>query len=498
MPTVGRVIAGKYELASLLGRGSMGEVWLARHLSLGEDVALKLLTSLPSGDLEAPSTVAARFRFEAQAAAHLSRRTRHIVRVTDHGEEDGLAYLVMELLDGQTLEALLLRRGSFTRSEAPKFVAQIARALTEAHGAGVIHRDLKPANIFVTHDEDGVLLVKLLDFGIARTMHTHRVATIFATGPGLVFGTPGYMSPEQANPLSRLDHRCDLWALATVAYETLTNELPVAGAYTEELLGNLRAGRIVPVHERDPELPAGLGAFFARAFARNIDDRFENASELAQAFEHALSDQGIGEPAQPAAATLKGHTVLVTLPMKLRNRFDPHGPRRESGAKAWLVALAPAALLVGVAAVGVAWGARSGSPRFEHAAASVAGVTSAKSVEERSEPPLEGVVPVTEPAAPVAPDVPSVTLTTEEPVSPPGAIASVAPIAAAAPAPVRARPSGVAVRKAAESVASSRVAAAPASGAAQPSLTPTQAPPPASTSRPSPAVHKPVDRSEVL
>jgi len=220
---VGRIVAGKYELVRLLGRGSMGEVWVAHHQTLGEHVALKLLTRAPAGEeIENPATAAARFLFEAQVAARLSRKTRHIVRVTDHGEEGGLPYIVMELLEGETLENRLVQGGALPLETVRKLVAQIARALAQAHAEGVLHRDLKPANVFLTSDEEAGLLVKLLDFGIARATHAHRVSSAFATARGLVFGTPGYMSPEQARASSQLDHRCDLWALATIAYEVLT------------------------------------------------------------------------------------------------------------------------------------------------------------------------------------------------------------------------------------------------------------------------------------
>src|SRR5579864_1616883 len=161
---VGQVVAKKYKLVRFLGRGSAGEVWVAHHTTLREDVALKLLTRAPETEhVESRATAAARFLFEAQVAARLSRKTRHIVRVTDHGEDDGLAYIVMELLEGETLEQRRLRESPLPVEAIRKVIAQIARALAQAHAEKVIHRDLKPANVFVTRDEDGGLLVKLLD-----------------------------------------------------------------------------------------------------------------------------------------------------------------------------------------------------------------------------------------------------------------------------------------------------------------------------------------------
>jgi serine/threonine protein kinase len=300
---VGRIIGGKFRLVRLLGRGSMGEVWAAHHQSLGEHVALKLLTHDAEGEdvLEAPHTAKARFQFEAQVAARLSRKTRHIVRVTDHGYDEDVAYLVMELLDGETLEARLRREKILAPPDAVELVRQVARALAAAHQEGVAHRDLKPANVFLTRDEDGRLVAKLLDFGIARGLHAHRwrgVNGSFTTAKGLVFGTPSYMSPEQARGSASLDQRCDLWALATIAYEALTDELPVEGRDTDELLKNLCAGRITPVAQRTPALGERFGAFFARAFDESIEARFQTAAEVASAFARAagVPDREISAP----------------------------------------------------------------------------------------------------------------------------------------------------------------------------------------------------------
>jgi len=311
----GYVVAGKYELVRLLGRGSMREVWESRHRSLGEDVAVKLLTGDARwGHAENSSTAAGRFLLEAQVAAHLSAKTRHIVRVSDHGEERGLAYLVMELLEGHTLEKWLMLRGEMPLGAVSSLVSQIARGLAVAHDEGVVHRDLKPGNIFLAQDEDGRRLVKLLDFGIARAMRATRA---FASAPGMLYGTPGYMSPEQLRASSRVDHRCDLWALATVAYEALTGELPLPGSHSVELLRNLTAGRIVPIHERAPHLPPSLAGFFDRAFAARIEERFQSALDLASAFKHASGMTGANSAPPSTRPTSRGGTVLMrTLVMR--------------------------------------------------------------------------------------------------------------------------------------------------------------------------------------
>jgi serine/threonine-protein kinase len=349
---IGHVVGGKYELARLLGRGSMGEVWVAHHRTLREDVALKLLApASPTVDVEGPTAAAARFRFEAQLAARLSRKTRHIVRVTDHGEEeDGLAYLVMELLEGKTLERTLLF-GAMPPAEVSRLVTQIARALEHAHAEGVVHRDLKPGNIFLAHDEEGGLLAKLLDFGIARTMRTQRILASFKTGDGLVFGTPGYMSPEQASG-SRVDEYADLWALATVAYEALTGELPHPGSSPEELLRSLHRRHLVPVHERDPALPGALAGFFETAFAERIGRRFASASQLALAFEQAIVTRDnafAGTWPMPMLADRRGETLPMALDARRGRNTLPLWGRTLSVRAAWFAA--GTALLGGAIAI---------------------------------------------------------------------------------------------------------------------------------------------------
>jgi len=372
---VGHVVAGKYELVRLLGRGSMGEVWAAHHKTLGEQVALKLLSQPGAAeDGEDPATAAARFLFEAQVAARLSRKTRHIVRVTDHGEEGGVVYLVMELLDGETLEHVLERDGGVPIPTVATIVAQVSRALARAHAEGVFHRDLKPANVFLSHDEDRRPLVKLLDFGIARTTHAHRAASAFATAKGVVFGTPSYMSPEQARASAKLDYRCDLWALATIAYEGITGELPVNGEDADELLMNLCAHRIVPLRQRRPDASEALEAFFAKAFAEKIEMRFQTAEEFATAFHRALGS--VPPPMDEDGRERSGGQT-----------FDLQPPRTRGRA----VFVAVGVLLLVCLAIGAAWRALARSrqsPELPAAAAATEQPTATSAPAASSPPPL--------------------------------------------------------------------------------------------------------------
>ncbi len=304
----GRLVAGKYELLRLLGRGAMGEVWLARHQTLGEEVALKILKI----DMDAPletSNWRARFQFEAQVAARLSRKTRNIVQVTDHGEDDGASYLVMERLVGESLGAKLGLRLSLSLVQS--IVSQVARGLAHAHREGIIHRDLKADNLFITKDEDGRLLVKILDFGIARPSRKgRRSSSSSSTGYGTVLGTPSYMSPEQSQGLASLDHRADLWALAVLAYEALTGAPPFVGGTVEETIVSICLGRMIPMSEARPDLGSDVEHFFARAFAEKLKDRFQTAEELADAFD-ALVDTATPSAA-PAESPPSSYAPPVT------------------------------------------------------------------------------------------------------------------------------------------------------------------------------------------
>ncbi len=342
-PDVDDIIAGKYQLLRILGRGSMGEVWLAHHRTLRESMAIKLMAqSLEAVDDRLHASK--RFRLEAQVAARLSRKTRHIVQVIDHGEIYGMAYLVMEALDGVTLETKLLKYDPLPLAEVQEVVRQLSRALEYAHAEGVLHRDLKPSNVMLTQDEDRQLLVKVLDFGIARVLQPDRGSLAFSTGHGVVCGTPGYMSPEQARGQNDLDRRCDLWAVASIAYESLTNELPVAGASADELLQSTRAARTVPITQHRSDLPSAVTTFFDRAFAEDIDARFASSAELAQVFEQALVERAARPYELLWAETLQSRSDPVPITRPRRRWHAPrvwheHRLRTAAGLTALLVGL---------------------------------------------------------------------------------------------------------------------------------------------------------------
>ncbi len=273
---LGTRIAGKYELERRLGKGGMGEVWLARHMALGERrVAIKfLLNSLSPELLE-------RFHREARIASKI--RTRHVVEVVDFGEHQGAPFLVMEYLEGQELRALLDERKRLDPPTAMEILVQAAKGLQKAHDAGLIHRDIKPENLFLTQNEDGRLLLKLLDFGIAKS-----VATEPQTATGAMIGTVYYMSPEQFQGVKGIDHRTDLWSLACVAYEMLVGERVFSGD-SVLMLGMHILGKDRPVpSRRAPGIPSGFDAWFARALHPDLAQRFSSAQEMMSSLAGAL------------------------------------------------------------------------------------------------------------------------------------------------------------------------------------------------------------------
>jgi len=211
----GDVISRKYRLLQLLGEGGMGSVWVAENLSLNANVALKLIRA----DV-AESSANERFLSEARLAARLQHAA--IVRVFDFGKtENDEPFIVMELLEGETLGQRLTRLGSIDPVELCQTLLPIIDALHSAHGHGVIHRDLKPDNVFIAKGEGGGQQPKLLDFGIAKLRGESAFHTTKLTQAGTLIGSPDYMSPEQARGETDLDPRSDVWALCVLAYECL-------------------------------------------------------------------------------------------------------------------------------------------------------------------------------------------------------------------------------------------------------------------------------------
>ena len=279
-PPVSGLVAGKYEILRLIGRGGMGSVWEGRHTSLGTKVAIKFIDQEYADSKEAQS----RFVTEARAAAKLE--SRHAIHIFDHGvTDDGRPYMVMELLAGEPLDKRLDRLGRLTLQETARILVQCCRALQRAHTSGIIHRDLKPENIFLVHvPDDDDEIAKVLDFGIAKIKPgPGEKGLSSSTKTGAVLGTPYYMAPEQARGLRTIDHRADLWSLGIIAYKCVTGVLPFEGESVGDLLVKICTAPPPTPSLTMPGLPPAFDAWFARTMEREPERRFQSATELAEA-----------------------------------------------------------------------------------------------------------------------------------------------------------------------------------------------------------------------
>jgi serine/threonine-protein kinase len=267
-------VARRLELLRPLGAGGMGTVWAARNLTTGAEVAIKLLEVV--GDDEAHA--AERFRHEAKLGAMLAHR--NITRVFDlHEDEGGALVLVMELLQGETLEAWYKRNGTLSNREAVGVIVPILGALQQAHEHGVVHRDLKPSNIFLHIDPDGHVTPKLLDFGIAKTNDSS-----VETRAGDALGTPSYMSPEQVRASKQLDGRSDVFSIGVVLYEILTGENPFHAQTSSAALAHVLELEIDP----DPRIEPRVWLEVQRALSKQAYERHPSAGALAEALSKAI------------------------------------------------------------------------------------------------------------------------------------------------------------------------------------------------------------------
>ncbi|MCX4245031.1 serine/threonine-protein kinase [Paraliomyxa miuraensis] len=299
-PMVGTVVDGKYRVDALLGEGGMGSVYRVQHLGLRRNLALKVLRP----ELTSHTEVAARFDREAQSAARLDHP--NCLQVTDFGTtRDGLKYMVMQLLSGHELTDELDGR-ALPPERAVTLMLQIVRGLEHAHEHGIVHRDIKPENVLVTTDHDGQELLKLVDFGIAKVLEGELDgASPKLTRAGMVFGTPRYMSPEQAAG-GDIDHRADLYSAGILFYEMLTGTLPFD---SDDLVKVLRQQIIEPPPPLPDHVPAALRAIVERLLEKDKDDRLQSATAVIEALEAYQAFQPV-----PASPTPSGAPVPTLAP----------------------------------------------------------------------------------------------------------------------------------------------------------------------------------------
>ena len=271
----GVVLAGKFRIERVLGRGGMGVVVAAHHLQLDERVALKFLLPEALGNAEAVQ----RFAREARAAVKI--KSEHVARVTDVGTLDnGSPYMVMEYLHGTDLGDLVGSKGVLPIDDAVEFVLQACEAVAEAHAIGIVHRDLKPSNLFLTRRADGSACIKVLDFGISKVT-TGKDSEMGMTKTAMVMGSPLYMSPEQMASSRDVDARTDIWAIGAILHELVTGSVPFMADTMPQLCAKILQESPVPLSEARPDAPLGLQAVVLRCLEKKTSERYPTIADLA-------------------------------------------------------------------------------------------------------------------------------------------------------------------------------------------------------------------------
>lgn len=318
---IGTLLNGRFRLEEQIGAGGMSTVYRAYDTTLERWVAIKLMHR----DISSDADQLERFRREARAVARLNHA--HVVTVIDFGEDDGRPYIVLELVEGETLKRRIRRVGRLEVDEAVAYAIEIGRALSAAHAERLVHRDVKPQNVLI--DDEG--RAKVTDFGIARSLETHGL-----TATGRVLGTTDYVAPEQA-----LDHevtrQSDVYSLGVVLYEMLVGEPPFKADSQVAVAMKHVQERMPDVQLMRPDVSSALAAVVDRATAKELPNRYATATQLVDDLEHVLAIEAAraGETTGEASAVLRelpGETTELA-PMRLRS------PRR------WLLSVALVALV---------------------------------------------------------------------------------------------------------------------------------------------------------
>jgi tRNA A-37 threonylcarbamoyl transferase component Bud32 len=387
-------VIGSYRLRERIGAGGMGEVWAGEHALLGRRAAVKLLKPA----LASEPDVVQRFFNEARAAAAID--DPGIVQIFDFGYHDGAAYIVMELLDGETLEARRRRR-TMSCDEALRVIRQVASSLGAAHKRGIVHRDVKPDNIFLVRDPEvpGGERAKILDFGIAKLLGDRNVHT----QTSVVMGTPEFMAPEQCRGASRVDERADVYALGCVLFATIAGRAPFHAA---------GSGEIIAMHLREPapalselaSVSRDVDIIVARCLEKDPAKRYANGLELAAAVGAVLShaERSLALFAQLAVApTLPPPPVGSVAPTTLSgSAVSLPAPRRGPSG----VVIAGGVAVVAAAAIVVAiapWSHGDAAPSAAAAATNIVEPAASPS----PKPVAKTASPAPDPATRVAPSI---------------------------------------------------------------------------------------------
>jgi eukaryotic-like serine/threonine-protein kinase len=361
-PFIGRdILEGQFKILQKIGSGGMGSVYRAQQTDMNRMVGVKILHP----KLANRKDLVSRFRREARAMSHLAHP--NTTKVFLYGElDDGSLYIVMEFLDGKNLNQTVRADGPFSVQRALPILIQVCGALDEAHKAGIIHRDMKPENIFLCQQGGLKDYAKVLDFGLAKvTEREMRPGSLILTQEGMVFGTPEFMSPEQAQG-KVLTPASDIYSLAVILYEVLTGKLPFEGKNPLEFIQFHVNKKPIPLNERVPgkQFPLLLTEVIDRALAKKPEDRFASAADFAAAMQAILD----GRTTLPRAAgpspdniptvkvpTLKGATTPDSSPSAVPSSVSPSvaSVRETARRTRWgqLAAIAALCLLIGAAVV---------------------------------------------------------------------------------------------------------------------------------------------------
>jgi len=430
----GDLLGGKYRVERVLGAGGMGIVVAARHTQLGQRVALKLMLKEALAD---PGN-AERFAREARAAVRL--QSPHTARVLDVGKlKNGEPYMVMEYLDGQDLDEVMRTNGPLPPHVAVDYILQACEAFAEAHALGMIHRDIKLKNMFLARTVDGRPLVKVLDFGLAKTVGA--LGDVSLTATSAVFGSPQYMSPEQMRSAKDVDARSDIWSIGVSLYELLTTRVPFDAPGVAEICAMVLKDPVEPPSKWAIGLPPDLDAIVVKCLAKNPNERFQSVADLAAALEPWSAREGSSQRILHVMSSVQKADV-PTLMNEPPPDIDGHAKTMDawdSGERARAAKLRPRVVwvlggLVALAGVGF----------MAMAAAALGGHKKDDTTTGSSAAVATGTTPV---SAAVDPPPPSVDTT------PPAAVPEPSPAVTAATPPERPAPSEAPARPAVPTLA---------------------------------------------
>ncbi|WP_437310819.1 serine/threonine-protein kinase [Sorangium sp. So ce388] len=445
---IGSTIDGRYRILRELGAGAMGAVYEAEHTGTGGRVAVKVIT----GDFTRSPDALSRFQREARAAGVVE--TQYVTKVYDTGvdRESGLPFLVMEFLSGQDLHSFLKHAAPIAPDLALRIIAQACIGLQKAHEANVVHRDIKPANMFLARREEGEVIVKLVDFGIAKVKLDQAQETESAglTKTGSLLGSPLYMSPEAMMGTKDLDHRADIWSLGITLYHALAGRTPFHDIPSIGLLiVEITSGHLPPVQAFAPWVPPQVAAIVHGALRRDRAERFQSAAEMLAAIRPLLPHGfGIHESMLVPLDASAQAQVQPRLPMP----SAPSRPEFALQARVPEASTSHPAFNVGVTADGMARShttTRASSPSSKPLVAALSigalallgvgiggGLLLKRTMTPAPAAEPQVMLPPTETAPSSSPPPPSTAASASAAVSAPAAASASATASAAAPAPV--------------------------------------------------------------